>query len=113
MYGPTGIGVLLGKRELLEAIPPLTTGGGMVDWVEEQQSSFAGAPSKFEAGPMHHLFAFACDITKLRRVTPGTPPIAQAVGFAAACKFVLSVGFEHIQVRGSKEEGVCCSLEIA
>lgn len=50
MLGPTGIGVLYGKKELLESMIPYQTGGDMIDYVEEQTSTFAPVPQKFEAG---------------------------------------------------------------
>lgn len=53
MYGPTGVGVLYGKRSLLEEIPPFLLGGDMVDRVSFDRSTFQPAPSKFEAGTPH------------------------------------------------------------
>jgi cysteine desulfurase/selenocysteine lyase len=67
LYGPFGIGVLYGKRALLEALPPVVTGGGMVEQVSFEQSSFAGLPRRFEAG---------------------TPNLAGAVGLGAAVDYV-------------------------
>lgn len=75
VYGPTGVGVLYGKRELLEAMPPLFGGGSMVLRVEEQQSSWTDIPWKFEAG---------------------TPPIAEVIGLGAAIHFVLRTGLEKV-----------------
>jgi len=82
MLGPTGIGVLFGKRALLEAMPPFLGGGGMIDrvWVDAFTPAGLGDPSdprpaKFEAG---------------------TPPIAQAIGLAAAIDYVGRVGLEAI-----------------
>jgi cysteine desulfurase/selenocysteine lyase len=63
IYGPTGIGVLYGKRALLDAMPPWQGGGDMIREVFLDRSTFAEAPSRFEAG---------------------TPPIAEAIGLAAA-----------------------------
>jgi cysteine desulfurase/selenocysteine lyase len=71
LYGPTGIGVLHGKRELLEAMPPFIGGGHMIAKVGEQTSTYAELPAKFEAG---------------------TGSIAEAIGLAAACDFVSAVG---------------------
>lgn len=63
MFGPTGIGVLWGKLDLLEAMPPFLVGGQMIERVSLTESTFAGPPRRFEAG---------------------TPPIAGAVGLGAA-----------------------------
>ena len=73
LYGPTGIGVLHGKRELLEAMPPFIGGGHMIAKVGEQASTYAELPAKFEAG---------------------TGSIAEAIGLAAACDFVSGVGVD-------------------
>ena len=75
LYGPTGIGVLYGKRALLEAMPPYQSGGDMIASVSFGQTTFAELPNKFEAG---------------------TPDIAGAVGLAAAIDFLQSVGMDHI-----------------
>ena len=72
MYGPTGIGVLYGKRALLEQMPPVDGGGDMVDRVSFTKSSYQEPPLKFEAG---------------------TPPIAEAIGLRAAIDF-LNLSFE-------------------
>jgi cysteine desulfurase/selenocysteine lyase len=68
MYGPTGIGVLYGKPECLEAIEPVQTGGGMIEWVEEQDAGWAPLPARLEAG---------------------TPNIAGAHGLAAAVDYLV------------------------
>jgi cysteine desulfurase/selenocysteine lyase len=75
MYGPTGIGVLYGRRALLEAMPPWQGGGGMIDRVTFAETTYAPIPTRFEAG---------------------TPPIAQAIGFGAAIRYLR--GFEWSQV---------------
>jgi len=75
MCGPTGIGVLYGRPELLEKMPPFLTGGGMIERVEREKSKWADLPAKFEAG---------------------TPAIAEAVGLAAAIDYLKSVGMEAI-----------------
>lgn len=75
-YGPTGIGVLHGRRELLERMPPFMTGGGMIASVTRDGATWAPLPDKFEAG---------------------TPPIAEAVGLGAAIDFISSVGLEQIR----------------
>lgn len=74
LYGPTGIGVLWGKRELLEAMPPYQGGGEMIDRVSFDGTTFNQLPFKFEAG---------------------TPNIAGAIGLAAAVRYLQSIGIEH------------------
>ncbi len=76
VYGPTGIGVLYGKKERLEQLPPYQFGGEMIDEVEWQQTTFAPLPFKFEAG---------------------TPPIAEGIALKAALEFVGNVGFAAIE----------------
>ncbi|PHN05091.1 cysteine desulfurase [Flavilitoribacter nigricans] len=78
MYGPTGIGVLYGKAELLQAMPPWQFGGEMIRSVQIEKTVFAAPPHKFEAG---------------------TPPIAQAIALGAAIDFIGQVGLEHIQAQ--------------
>jgi cysteine desulfurase/selenocysteine lyase len=75
-YGPTGIGVLHGRRELLEAMPPFIAGGHMIRTVEELQSTWAELPGKFEAG---------------------TSQIAEAIGLGAAIDFIQRIGIERIR----------------
>lgn len=75
LYGPTGVGVLYGKRELLEKMPPYQTGGDMIDVVSFEKTTFAPLPNKFEAG---------------------TPNIAGVIGFGVALKWVESIGFDTI-----------------
>jgi cysteine desulfurase/selenocysteine lyase len=67
LFGPTGIGVLFGRRELLEGMPPWIGGGGMIASVELDHSSYARPPIRFEAG---------------------TPPIGEAFGLGAAIDYV-------------------------
>jgi cysteine desulfurase/selenocysteine lyase len=74
-YGPTGIGVLHGKAELLEAMPPFLGGGHMITKVSEQTSTYMEAPAKFEAG---------------------TSNIAEAIGLGAACDFLTGIGLDAI-----------------
>lgn len=81
LYGPTGIGVLYGKKEQLERLPPYQFGGDMIHSVSIGKTTFAQIPSKFEAG---------------------TPPIAQAIGLGSAIEHVLSIGFEAIQKHESE-----------
>ena len=75
MYGPTGLGVLYGKRERLEALPPYQGGGEMIATVTLEESTYAGLPHKFEAG---------------------TPHIEGTKGFGAALKYINEVGIEDI-----------------
>ncbi len=74
-YGPTGIGVLYGRRTLLESMPPYQTGGGMIRRVSWDEVTWADIPARFEAG---------------------TPAIAEAVGLHAALDFIDSIGRERI-----------------
>ena len=75
MCGPTGIGVLWGRRELLEEMPPFLGGGEMIETVLMERSTYAPPPHKFEAGTM---------------------PIAQAAGLAAAIDYLDEVGLDAI-----------------
>ena len=75
LYGPTGIGVLYGKKELLEAMPPYQGGGEMIGFVRQDEITYAKPPHRFEAG---------------------TPAIVQAIGLGAAIDYVESVGRERI-----------------
>ena len=75
LYGPTGIGVLYGRRPLLEAMPPYQGGGDMVERVTFEHTTYAELPSRLEAG---------------------TPHIAGAVGLAAAIDWVAGIGLERI-----------------
>ncbi|MCT1914044.1 cysteine desulfurase [Staphylococcus ureilyticus] len=76
MLGPTGIGVLFGKRALLDKMKPVEFGGDMIDFVEKYDASWADLPTKFEAG---------------------TPLIAQAIGLAEAIRYIENLGFDAIQ----------------
>ncbi len=78
MCGPTGIGVLYGKEELLEQMPPFQGGGEMIGRVERDSATWADLPQKFEAG---------------------TPSIAQAVGLHAAVEYLSDIGMEAIRDR--------------
>ncbi|MER3402851.1 MAG: cysteine desulfurase [Armatimonadota bacterium] len=75
-YGPTGIGVLYGRREVLETMPPFMTGGGMIRSVSWSHVNWAEIPMRFEAG---------------------TPPIGEAVGLHAALDFIDSLGRARIE----------------
>jgi cysteine desulfurase/selenocysteine lyase len=76
VYGPTGIGVLHGRRELLDSMPPFMGGGHMIRTVGDTESTWADLPWKFEAG---------------------TSQIAEAIGLGAAVDWVQSVGIEQIR----------------
>ncbi len=75
MYGPMGIGALVGKRTALERLMPLRLGGDMVEWVTYEDAGFAGLPARLEGG---------------------TPHVAGAVGMAAAAAFIDEVGRDVI-----------------
>jgi cysteine desulfurase/selenocysteine lyase len=75
-YGPTGIGVLWGRRELLDGMPPFMTGGQMIDVVTLEGATFREPPRRFEAG---------------------TPPIAGAIGLGAALDWMQSLDWRAIQ----------------
>jgi cysteine desulfurase/selenocysteine lyase len=75
VVGPTGIGVLWGKREILDQLPPFLGGGEMIETVSMERSTYAGIPHKFEAG---------------------TPPIVEAVGLGAAVDYLSHIGMENI-----------------
>jgi cysteine desulfurase / selenocysteine lyase len=75
LFGPTGVGVLYGKQEILERMPPFIGGGDMIERVSFQKSTYASIPSRFEAG---------------------TPNIAGVIGFGAALDFMQSLRFEEI-----------------
>lgn len=81
LFGPTGIGVLYGRRELLEAMDPFLCGGNMISEVHLESSTWAELPSKFEAG---------------------TIPIAEAIGLGAAIDYVQSLGFDAIHAQETK-----------
>ncbi len=75
MLGPTGVGVLYGRLELLEQMPPYQGGGGMIASVTFERTVYAPVPAKFEAG---------------------TPPIAEVMGLGAATEYLESLGWEAI-----------------
>jgi cysteine desulfurase/selenocysteine lyase len=75
LFGPTGIGVLYGKADLLNAMPPYQGGGEMISTVTFEKTSYNSLPHKFEAG---------------------TPAIAEAIGLAAAIDYVQKIGLENI-----------------
>ena len=73
LYGPTGIGALWGRAELLDAMPPWQGGGSMIEKVTFEHTAYAPPPQRFEAG---------------------TPAIVEAIGFAAACDYVENAGLD-------------------
>lgn len=75
LYGPTGIGVLWGRAELLDGMPPYQGGGSMIDKVTFERTTYAPAPTRFE---------------------PGTPHIVGALGLHAAIDYVDAIGLERI-----------------
>ena len=75
LYGPTGIGVLWGRLDLLNALPPYQGGGDMIQRVTLEKSEFKAAPHRFEAG---------------------TPAIVEAVGLGAAIDYVTGLGLDNI-----------------
>jgi cysteine desulfurase / selenocysteine lyase len=77
LFGPTGIGVLYGRRDILDGMPPWQTGGDMIERVTLERTTWAAPPARFEAG---------------------TPPIAEVIGLAAAIDYVESVGLGAIGI---------------
>ncbi|MDX6197190.1 MAG: cysteine desulfurase / selenocysteine lyase [Actinomycetota bacterium] len=75
MLGPTGVGVLWGRNELLSSLPPFMGGGSMIEAVEMDRSTYAPAPERFEAG---------------------TPVISQAIALAAATDYLSAIGLDNI-----------------
>jgi cysteine desulfurase/selenocysteine lyase len=85
MAGPTGIGFLWGRPDLLAAMPPFMGGGEMIERVEVETSTFAPPPARFE---------------------PGTPPIAEAVGLGAAVDFLSGLGMARVAAWEAELGGV-------
>ncbi|MBU2533614.1 MAG: cysteine desulfurase [Alphaproteobacteria bacterium] len=77
VYGPSGIGVLYGRRELLEVMPPFLGGGAMIESVGRDEITYGPPPERFEAG---------------------TPPIVEAVGLGAALDYMMQIGRDQIAV---------------
>ncbi|MEY2732385.1 MAG: hypothetical protein RLZZ523_256 [Actinomycetota bacterium] len=75
MLGPTGVGILWGRKELLDSMPPFLTGGSMIETVTMESATYLDAPKRFEAG---------------------VPNMAQAVGLGAAVDYLSSLGLESI-----------------
>jgi cysteine desulfurase / selenocysteine lyase len=78
-YGPTGVGILHGRSELLEAMPPWLGGGHMIKRVGDQESSYAEPPARFEAG---------------------TSAVAEVIGLGAAVDFLSEIGMDEVRVHG-------------
>lgn len=76
MLGPTGAGALWGRRELLEAMPPVLTGGSMIEWVSMEGSTFMAPPERFEAG---------------------SQPVAQIAGWARALEYLDALGMDRVE----------------
>ena len=76
MLGPNGIGVLYGRREVLNQLPPFITGGSMIETVTMEQTTYAAAPQRFEAG---------------------TPMTSQVVGLAAAARYLTEIGMADVE----------------
>ncbi|MET0452679.1 MAG: cysteine desulfurase [Mycobacterium sp.] len=87
MLGPTGIGVLYGRRELLGAMPPFLTGGSMIETVTMEATTYAPAPQRFEAG---------------------TPMTSQVVGLAAAARYLDAIGMAAVEAH--EDELVAAAL---
>jgi cysteine desulfurase/selenocysteine lyase len=83
-YGPTGIGILHGRRELLEAMPPFLGGGHMISRVGDLESQWAEPPARFEAGTM---------------------PVAEAIGLGAAVDYLAGLGMEGVREHGRDVTG--------
>lgn len=81
MYGPTGIGVLYGRSEILESMPPWHGGGEMIDRVTFERTTFAPPPARFEAG---------------------TPPIAEVIGLGAALDWLNAIGLDAIHAHENR-----------
>ncbi|BBX92867.1 cysteine desulfurase [Mycolicibacterium boenickei] len=88
MLGPTGIGVLYGRLELLNSMPPFITGGSMIETVTMEQTTYAPAPQRFEAG---------------------TPMTSQVVGLAAAARYLSDIRMDAVEAH--EAELVAAALE--
>jgi cysteine desulfurase / selenocysteine lyase len=84
MLGPNGIGVLYGRRQLLDAMPPFITGGSMIETVTMEATTYAAAPQRFEAG---------------------TPMTSQVVGLAAAARYLTDIGMDAVQAHENELVG--------
>lgn len=81
MLGPTGVGALYGRRELLEALPPVTTGGSMVEVVTMESATYAPPPQRFEAG---------------------TQMVAQAVALGVAAEYAAELGMDRVAAHDAR-----------
>jgi len=81
LYGPTGIGALWGRAELLEAMPPWQGGGSMIDRVTFEKTTYAPPPQRFEAG---------------------TPAIVEGIGLGVACDYVSGIGLDAIHAHEAR-----------
>lgn len=81
MLGPTGIGVLYGRRGLLDSLPPFLTGGSMITTVTMESAGFLPAPQRFEAG---------------------TQRVSQAIALAAAADYLTAIGMDSVAAHGSR-----------
>ena len=81
LYGPTGIGALWGRKELLDRMPPWQGGGAMIERVTFEKTTFAPPPQRFEAG---------------------TPAIVEAIGLGVACDYVANIGLEAIHAHEAR-----------
>ena len=88
MLGPNGIGVLYGRQELLDSMPPFITGGSMIETVHMEATTYAPAPQRFEAG---------------------TPMTSQVVGLAAAARYLQDIGMAAVETH--EAELVAAALE--
>ncbi|OOK77435.1 aminotransferase class-V family protein [Mycobacterium kansasii] len=88
MLGPTGIGVLYGRRDVLAAMPPFLTGGSMIETVTMEESTYAPSPQRFEAG---------------------TPMTSQVVGLAAAARYLGAIGMDAVEAH--ERELVAATIE--
>ncbi|MEJ2859671.1 cysteine desulfurase [Actinomycetospora flava] len=84
MLGPSGIGVLYGRRELLEALPPFLTGGSMIELVRMEGSTYAAPPARFEAG---------------------VPMTSQAIGLGAAVDYLSAIGMDAVKAHENELTG--------
>ncbi len=89
-YGPSGIGVMWGRREHLDAMPPYMGGGEMIESVTEDWVTYGAPPHKFEAG---------------------TPPIVQAIGLAAALRYMESLGRDAIRAHEADLARICAGAD--
>ena len=91
LYGPTGIGALYGKRELLEALPPFMGGGEIIEEVTRDRITCNHPPHRFEAG---------------------TPPIVQAIGLGAALDYMEGIGRARIRAHEEALSRLCARAAV-